>query len=486
MVQGKLENINVTKIKPNKNNPRKINTKKESFKIIPVHLRGTKSKDDFTLLAGERRFRATKQAGLQNLPAIVHRDITDEQAAEITYTENLYREELEPLEAARAVTLLLKQHKNNFDAVAKLLDKSHVWVRTHANIEKSLSTDIKKLVEKGDGFAEKFTIAHLAELAKMPETVQKAIIKKIPSWQEPTVKDIQKMINDETRQLKKAPFDTAKCEKCIKRTANQPGLWSTEEIKVKSKDDKCLDAKCWRKKEIADLKEKAAKLKDKHPGLVFLINGTVWGDNARRLKSAYGKCLDHYQVSLVKKTSRGAVPAYIVFGKDKGKIVYVKVKSSETGQPGKTKKLTEKDFKNILAERIQTETQIRAVGTVKEKPLVTSMECAIHLYLILFGLEGIWMAKPRKEFLSKVKSKWNKTSSKVIDLINDELWRQITEEIENRIDCDGTEQTTDEIQLICELMDIDIAAIKNQVESEPEFQLDAIRKEYKENNKKTS
>src|SRR5262245_49387018 len=79
----------------------------------------------YRLLAGERRFRAAKQAGLDRVPALIREGDDD---LEIALIENLQREDLSPLEEAEALALLIERHGYSHREVADLLGKSRPYV----------------------------------------------------------------------------------------------------------------------------------------------------------------------------------------------------------------------------------------------------------------------------------------------------------------------------------------------------------------------
>ena len=81
---------------------------KEHGIIQPLVLR--KLGDKYEIIAGERRFRASKLAGLKKIPAIV-RNFTDDEMMEIALLENIQREDLNPVEEARAYQGLIKEYK---------------------------------------------------------------------------------------------------------------------------------------------------------------------------------------------------------------------------------------------------------------------------------------------------------------------------------------------------------------------------------------
>jgi ParB family chromosome partitioning protein len=89
--------------------------------VQPILLRRTPSAEArYQLVVGERRWRAARIAGLETVPAVV-RDLTDEDALELALTENLLRQDLNPLEVARAYQTLLERFHLNHEQVAERL-----------------------------------------------------------------------------------------------------------------------------------------------------------------------------------------------------------------------------------------------------------------------------------------------------------------------------------------------------------------------------
>ena len=94
---------------------------KEHGILEPLLLRTLDRSDMYELVAGERRYRAAKEAGLSDVPAVI-RDLTDEQAVQLALIENLQREDLNPIEETEGVLQLLAlKLKMAVDEVPKLL-----------------------------------------------------------------------------------------------------------------------------------------------------------------------------------------------------------------------------------------------------------------------------------------------------------------------------------------------------------------------------
>jgi len=128
--QEKILQIPTSQIRTNKYQPRVafnqerlndlINSIKEKGVVQPVLVR--KSHDGYELIAGERRLRAVKAVGIENIPAIV-RDVSDIDMLEISLIENIQREELNAIEEANAFQRFISDFKFTQDKIAQVLGK---------------------------------------------------------------------------------------------------------------------------------------------------------------------------------------------------------------------------------------------------------------------------------------------------------------------------------------------------------------------------
>jgi ParB family transcriptional regulator, chromosome partitioning protein len=126
-----VQQIPIKECRPNPYQPRKtfhtdaIEELKESIQefgiIQPLIVR--KSIKGFEIVVGERRFRAAKEAGLSEVPAIV-KELTDEKMMELALLENLQREDLTPIEEAQAYANLMKELNITQEELSKRLGKS--------------------------------------------------------------------------------------------------------------------------------------------------------------------------------------------------------------------------------------------------------------------------------------------------------------------------------------------------------------------------
>ena len=127
--------VNINKVEPNKEQPRKnfdedaLLELSESIKQFGVlqPLLVVDRKDYYEIIAGERRWRAAKMAGLKKVPVII-KDLTEQEIVEISLIENIQRENLNPIEEAIAYKRLLNELNLKQDEVAERVSKSRTAV----------------------------------------------------------------------------------------------------------------------------------------------------------------------------------------------------------------------------------------------------------------------------------------------------------------------------------------------------------------------
>ncbi|MBO6243102.1 MAG: ParB/RepB/Spo0J family partition protein, partial [Clostridia bacterium] len=136
-----LRNLKITEVEPNRNQPRKrfdedaleelANSIQEYGLIQPIVV--TKQDDYYQIIAGERRWRASKLAGLTEIPAIIRENDTRKNA-EIALIENIQREDLNPYEKAVGIKNLMVDYGLRQEDVAKKLGKSRSAVANSVRI----------------------------------------------------------------------------------------------------------------------------------------------------------------------------------------------------------------------------------------------------------------------------------------------------------------------------------------------------------------
>lgn len=147
--------IDINHIKPNAKQPRKyfddekIEELAESIKrygvIQPIVLR--KSQNYYEIVAGERRWRAARIAGLKEVPCIM-RDFTDEENMLVAIIENMQREDLNPIEEANGIETLIKTYGFTQEEVSKNISKSRPYITNLLRLLR-LPDKIRDMLEDG-------------------------------------------------------------------------------------------------------------------------------------------------------------------------------------------------------------------------------------------------------------------------------------------------------------------------------------------------
>ncbi len=189
------QEIELSKIVPNENQPRKhfdeaallelANSIRVHGVISPIILVG--HGDGYMIIAGERRWRAARKAGLVTIPAIV-RNYSEKEVKEISLIENLQREDLNPIEVANAIKQLMDDYSYTQEQVADRIGKSRPAVANTLRLL-SLSSAVIDLVAGGElseGHA-RCLVTVKDELAQL-ELAKKAVGGKM------TVRDFEKLV----------------------------------------------------------------------------------------------------------------------------------------------------------------------------------------------------------------------------------------------------------------------------------------------------
>lgn len=154
-----VRKIPLTQIGTNPEQPRKTFSEDELAELAasirehgviqPILLRATTGQSYmYEIVAGERRFRASKIAGLTEIPAIV-KTISNENAMEIALIENVQRENLNPIEEANAYKNLMQKCGYEISDVARLIGKSQSYIRNAIRITE-LPESVQQMVQNGE------------------------------------------------------------------------------------------------------------------------------------------------------------------------------------------------------------------------------------------------------------------------------------------------------------------------------------------------
>ncbi len=150
--------LRLSEIEPNKDQPRKSFDKEalqqladsinEHGVIQPLIVRSLPS-GNYQIVAGERRWRAAKMAGLSKIPVVIRDDISEEQAMQIAMIENLQRENLNPIEEALGYKELLDRYDITQDKLAKVLGKARSSITNSLGLL-SLPNAVQELLKNGE------------------------------------------------------------------------------------------------------------------------------------------------------------------------------------------------------------------------------------------------------------------------------------------------------------------------------------------------
>lgn len=183
------------RIFPDPNQPRKNFTDASLFELSesikkygvlqPIIVREV-SPEKYLIIAGERRWRASRIANLTFIPAIIKSDKQEDDAA-ISLVENIQREELNPIELAEAYLKLSKDYDLSHDEIAKIVGKSRVAITNTMRLM-NLSDCVKKYLVDG-----KLEAGHARSLLTLSHDKQEAIALKIIS-ENLTVRDSENVI----------------------------------------------------------------------------------------------------------------------------------------------------------------------------------------------------------------------------------------------------------------------------------------------------
>lgn len=157
LVEGSdVQHIRIDDIVPNRYQPRHhfspgelaelVASIKESGILQPIMVR-RKGDGIFELIAGERRWRASKEAGLETIQAVV-RNCSDQESLLIALVENIQREDLNPMETARAYSRMMNEFGLTQDAIANKVGRDRSSVANAVRLT-HLHPEVQKLVESG-------------------------------------------------------------------------------------------------------------------------------------------------------------------------------------------------------------------------------------------------------------------------------------------------------------------------------------------------
>jgi ParB family chromosome partitioning protein len=209
-----VQQIPLTDIRPNPYQPRKtfdeaaLNELAESIKLSgvfqPIILRESKIKG-YEIIAGERRFRASKLAGKETIPAII-REFDEEKMMEVAVLENLQREDLTSLEEAEAYEMMMKKLKLTQEEVAIRLGKSRPYIANYLRLL-GLPDAVKEMLQNEDiSMGQARTLLGLKEKKQITKLAKRVVRDHL------TVRQLEQLVN-KMNQPKEAAAEATKNDK---------------------------------------------------------------------------------------------------------------------------------------------------------------------------------------------------------------------------------------------------------------------------------
>ena len=254
--KGMLQEVELADIVPSKTNPRKefkeedLNDLAASIKSVglmqPLVLHKDSKESKFGLISGERRFRAAGIAGLSSVPCMVYDKLSDEIVLEMQITENLQRQDINPMEESDAFQQLIGMGMATAEVIADKLGKSTKYVYDRIILQKVVP-EVQQSIRDG-----KLTITHGKQFARLPFFEQSKILEEV-DMEDLSVAELRDEISSMFKlKLEAAAFDiTSKtlvkkagaCTTCSKRSGCNLVLFDDVQ-----QDDICFDAECWKTK----------------------------------------------------------------------------------------------------------------------------------------------------------------------------------------------------------------------------------------------
>ena len=190
-----IKQIDLSEIRSNPYQPRKtfneesLNELADSIKeygiVQPVILK--KSIKGYELIAGERRCKAAKIAGLDKVPAIV-KEFTDEEMMEIALLENIQREDLNPIDEAKSIDQIIKLRGITQEEFSKKFGKSRSYITNLLGLLR-LPDQVKRLVQSGE-----LSMSHARVLSKLDDEERIIYLANKIIKENLNVRDIEKLV----------------------------------------------------------------------------------------------------------------------------------------------------------------------------------------------------------------------------------------------------------------------------------------------------
>jgi ParB family transcriptional regulator, chromosome partitioning protein len=337
----------------------------------------------FELVAGARRYRASKLAGQETIPVSV-RELTDTQCLELQLIENLQRADVHELDEARGYAALMQLQPDTYtvETLAEKIGRSEKYVYARLRLM-HLVDEVQQAF-----YAGKLTVAHAFEMARLtPDDQRRALAECFPHHrtaaallkdkkaEAATVRELRQWIEREIHlDLTNAPFDikddtllpaAGSCVHCPKRTGTNPLLFPEA---VGQKKSICTDRACYHAKVEALVQLRVKPLEESGEKPLRVSQAPPWQAKTRKAYVLYDG-----QFRTVKKAECPQTkPAVVIDGPEAGKVFHVcseekcAVHTHVTHYQATPQERAAR-AKELLAERIEKQTRVRILDAIRKK-----------------------------------------------------------------------------------------------------------------------
>ena len=382
----------------------------------------------YEIIYGERRYRASLLAGAKTIKATIYNNITDDEAEDMSLSENLQREEVRPTEEAKAFKRLLEKGRYDMYSLVSRFGRSEKYIYTRLKLNE-LYQPIGELLDN-----ETITISVAEEISTYEPNIQKDVYEKHlkensrDNWAGYTLKLFKKYFEEYyTTDLEQYKFDKTECKACVHNAANY-NLFAEHNGCGHCTNRKCLDTKnaAFVAKETEKLLKSDPKLAiarpyyggmnetalqklDKKGHEIKELNYTVSAQSFPKAPEAprqeqFSKPKEYEQAvqtfeqkneeyarkveELNRKKEEGRIKTYVKVGQTEPELCYVEINRKETA-PVTIGTLQERDkrFKQLSVEKIVADTKkVVRENDYPESPF-TQYEDGMMYFIMLTKLQ---------------------------------------------------------------------------------------------------
>ncbi len=216
-IESRVFELRMEKIEPNRNQPRRTfneeslgelaDSIREFGVIQPIIVRKLNGEEKYEIIAGERRFRASKQVGLTSIPAIINTNTDDTTSLVLALIENIHRENLSPIEQAHTYRQLLDEFNITHEDLSKKVGKSRAAITNSIRIL-NLPISVQKLIDEG-----KVTAGHAKVLVSLKKADDQLLIAELIIKNDLSVREVEKIVNLKNNPPLKKQFDVVQLSK---------------------------------------------------------------------------------------------------------------------------------------------------------------------------------------------------------------------------------------------------------------------------------